>query len=68
MTNETQTNSQRVKVQAATLEPALQERVLAMASDKEWSAAKTAGWLIKFAFQKLDEQRNAQPQQSSAAA
>lgn len=59
METTTETKSKTKVVQAATLPPELQERVLEIAEERDWSAAKTAGYLIKLGLEKLSEDRRA---------
>lgn len=59
MENELETNKpQRKAVSAVTLDPSIQERIQVIAAEKEWSLAKTGGWLIRLGLQKLDAESN----------
>lgn len=56
MEQEIETKPNRKTVAAVTLDPAFQARVAEIAAEKEWSLAKTGGWLIRLGLQKHDEQ------------
>jgi len=51
-----------------TLAPELKSRVAQLAADRQWSLAQAGGWLISLGFEKLDEQREASPNQMTATA
>ncbi len=67
MEQELETKSNRKTVAAVTLDPSFQARIAEIAAEKEWSLAKTGGWLIRLGLEKLDEQRTRQPEQAIAA-
>lgn len=56
------TAKQRRKVQAVTLPPEIQERVIQIANERRWSLAQTGGYLIELALEVLD----GQPKQRAA--
>ncbi len=62
---ETQTNAK--KVLSLTLTQDEREKVENLASEREWSVAKTGGWLLRLGLQKLNEQRAQKPEQAVAA-
>ena len=68
MEMQNETKSQRKKVATATVPPELQARIIAIAAEKEWSLSKVGGMLIRLGLEKLDEQREASPNQMTATA
>lgn len=69
MEQEIENNKPRRKlVSAVTLPSELQERVVAIAEEKEWSLAQTGGWLIRKGFEKLDEENAVAPREMAVAA
>ncbi|MBL8186550.1 MAG: hypothetical protein JNK38_01010 [Acidobacteria bacterium] len=69
MEHETDNNkAQRKAVSAVTLDPQVQQRLLAIAAEKDWSAAKTGGWLIKLGLEKLDAEQQSRSTQEIAVA
>lgn len=55
MENESKQPQQKRMVLGVTVTPDLQARVAMIASERDWSIAKTAGYLIKLGLQKFDE-------------
>lgn len=66
MEQEIETKPNRKTVAAVTLDPVFQARIAEIAAEKEWSLAKTGGWLIRLGLEKLDE-RAQKPEQAIAA-
>lgn len=57
MKENTETQKRRSqKVQAVTLPPELQEAVVKLAEEREWSLAKTGGYLIRLGLETLNNQ------------
>jgi len=54
---QTPTTKRKKVVAAVTLAPELQEQVLELARDREWSIAQTGGYLIKLGLEKLSEEQ-----------
>lgn len=57
MEPETKQQQQRKLVAAVTLPHEMQERVVDLANEREWSVAQAGGYLIRLGLERLEEMR-----------